>query len=507
MRNIILAIIPLVLGHGRLMDPPGRGTAWRFAESNEVIKPYSKILIPNYTDNGSNCGGLSTQVSQGTDGVLNNPESGGLCGVCGDNYSDSEPRKHEEGGVYGKGVIVKQYVKNSIIKTQVQITAHHKGWMEYRLCPNAENMNSEQLQQCFNSNILKLATGGARFELPAPGDSNGAEFEGGGYWYNVDIVLPDGVTCDRCVMQWIYHGGNNWGCDTPDNCGMAKGPQEEFLNCADIQIVDSDTGTTPTAPPPPTTTTTTPISTTTTTMKKGYTCEPWQNQYPFPYVLDTSDKTISKNPSSCTKGGHEGKRNSICYITCPDEYDVIWKNTKTPRWRRRTSIKCNDNGSWEIAKGFRCGNPCPKVTKLKRRFVLRVKQTWPTGMQLLLRFIPEKDINGHWTFVIWFNEKLQFNLNYDVWQARMTVSAHGQVISLVSMSYNMNLKAGEVYNIVFVVSGADKKSLPVMNFGYVEGEHFDMSCLVENNYDTTTTTLAPATTTTTKATTTAKENG
>ena len=83
------------------------------------------------------------------------------------------------------------------------------------------------------------------------------------------------------------------------------------------------------------------------------------------------------------------------------------------------------------------------------------------------------------------------------------MSAHGQVISLVSMPYNMILKANEAYNIVFVVSGANKKDIGLMNFGYLEGEHPDMSCLVENNYDQTTTTSSP--TTTSKSTQTTKE--
>ena len=33
--------------------------------------------------------------------------------------------------------------------------------------------------------------------------------------------------------------------------------------------------------------------------------------------------------------------------------------------------------------------------------------------------------------------------------------------------------------------GIPKTSLPKLNFGYLQGHHPDMSCLVENNYDPT----------------------
>ena len=38
------------------------------------------------------------------------------------------------------------------------------------------------------------------------------------------------------MLRWRYHAGNNWGCDSPNDCGIGKGYQEEFVNCADISI-------------------------------------------------------------------------------------------------------------------------------------------------------------------------------------------------------------------------------------------------------------------------------
>ena len=46
-----------------------------------------------------------------------------------------------------------------------------------------------------------------------------------------------------------------------------------------------------------------------------------------------------------------------------------------------------------------------------------------------------------------------------------------------------------MYDIVCMIKnlrkGIPKTSFPKMNFGYLQGQHPDMSCLVENNYDPT----------------------
>ena len=110
-----LALVNVIWGHGRLMDPPGRGTMWRYQSTNPLLQGYT--FIPNYTDNGNNCGGLGHQVNQGTDNLLF-PESSGNCGVCGDAYDEAEPRRHEDGGVYGKKIVSAVYTPGQTIKTK-----------------------------------------------------------------------------------------------------------------------------------------------------------------------------------------------------------------------------------------------------------------------------------------------------------------------------------------------------------------------------------------------------
>ena len=47
-------------------------------------------------------------------------------------FSAFQPRANEAGGLYGKGVIVRKYEKNSVIKVRVELTANHMGYFEFR---------------------------------------------------------------------------------------------------------------------------------------------------------------------------------------------------------------------------------------------------------------------------------------------------------------------------------------------------------------------------------------
>lgn len=60
----------------------------------------------------------------------------------------------------------------------------------------------------------------------------------------IKSIMPAGLECGNCLMQWIYVAGNNWGkCD--DGTEMVGcGPQEQFRACSDISIGEG-------APSPP----------------------------------------------------------------------------------------------------------------------------------------------------------------------------------------------------------------------------------------------------------------
>ena len=47
------------------------------------------------------------------------------------------------------------------------------------------------------------------------------------------IEIPDNIF--KTFFN-TYHSGNSWGCDNK-GCGIGFGPQEQFINCADVSIL------------------------------------------------------------------------------------------------------------------------------------------------------------------------------------------------------------------------------------------------------------------------------
>jgi len=191
------------LGHGRLAEPPGRATCWRYG---------IKGCVPNYTDQGLNCGGFANQQKHG-----------GKCGVCGDPYQG--PRMHEAGGSHAKGVIVRTYKRGATIKITPQITANHGGWFEFSICAvNDKNKRAEDA--CFKKMTI-VQSGTTRWTMPRHNLHTGN--------YDLQVRLPSDLTCSQCVIQWRWNCASNWGCDS-EGCGMGHGPQEQFMGCADVAI-------------------------------------------------------------------------------------------------------------------------------------------------------------------------------------------------------------------------------------------------------------------------------
>uniref|UniRef100_A0A1L8E399 Putative chitin binding domain protein n=1 Tax=Nyssomyia neivai TaxID=330878 RepID=A0A1L8E399_9DIPT len=195
-----------VSGHGMVMNPVNRGSIWRLYGTGAAD--------PDYNDNGNFCGGFYVQHSI----------NGGKCGLCGNDFRDPMPRAHENGGKYGKGFVVANYPRGATIPVSVQITANHLGYFYLNLC-NLDTYGRES-EACFAAYSLKTSSGSTKYYL------NSAAV---GY-YNFTVTLPAGVSCKRCVLQWTYTTGNNWGyCD--DGSGkLGCGDQENFRTCSDISI-------------------------------------------------------------------------------------------------------------------------------------------------------------------------------------------------------------------------------------------------------------------------------
>ncbi|XP_018372860.1 PREDICTED: uncharacterized protein LOC108767449 [Trachymyrmex cornetzi] len=197
-----------IYGHGMMMDPINRSSAWRKGFPVE----------PNYTDNEHFCGGYGIQ--HGT--------NGGKCGECGDNYALSRPRPNENGGIYGTGVIVQKYKAGSTIDVTVKLTAAHLGYFEFSLCPLKSNQELET-DKCFNTYPLPRADGkGYRYPIAV----NVAKE------YTISLILPKNVTCKQCVLRWHYNTGNSWGTCEDGAQRVGCGPQETFRSCADVTITN-----------------------------------------------------------------------------------------------------------------------------------------------------------------------------------------------------------------------------------------------------------------------------
>lgn len=197
-------LVTLALGHGMLIDPASRNSAWRFFPNRPA----------QYTDNELNCGGYSVQWSKNK----------GKCGVCGDAYHLKNPRYVYPGRYAKDGFIAKTYKEGQEIEVKVKITSNHQGFFRFSLGKVEKRpITQEQLKH-----VLLQPDGSNTWPLHS---STNGEFK-------IKLVLPKGLTCDKCVMQWWWTVGNNWGCNDDGVCGegLAK-RQETFVNCADIRII------------------------------------------------------------------------------------------------------------------------------------------------------------------------------------------------------------------------------------------------------------------------------
>lgn len=172
---IIAELIPLVVGHGMVMDPIGRGSRWRC----------NRKAPTNYDDNGLYCGGYDVQWNK----------NNGKCGVCGDNYADPKPRAHELGGKYGQGEIVRNYTMGAVITVAVRITANHRGYFVFSLCDLSKN--AKETDECFDRYPLLDSTGNRNSYL----NSTAAGM------YYVNLQLPKDLVCVHCILQWTYVAG------------------------------------------------------------------------------------------------------------------------------------------------------------------------------------------------------------------------------------------------------------------------------------------------------------
>lgn len=118
--------------------------------------------------------------------------------MCGDPF-DASRENEPPRGKYARGIITQTYPAGSIITAIVHVTASHKGYFEFRLCPH-NDPKVTVTQDCFDRNLLKDPfTMGTKFFV----DDKSVGI------YNIELQLPEGVICDACVLQWRYRTGKS----------------------------------------------------------------------------------------------------------------------------------------------------------------------------------------------------------------------------------------------------------------------------------------------------------
>lgn len=196
------AFIALTSSHGMVMDPVNRASRWR-------LDPTAPI---NWDDTELWCGGLNVQHNT----------YGGKCGICGDTYGNPRPRKHELGGPFGQGVIVKNYVPDTVVTVTVKITVNHIGYFWFDMC-NMDGRTVED-EDCFTK--VLTADGNEKWYVPSRESKD----------YEVPLRLPK-EPCKHCILRWTYVAGNNWGECEDGTHALGCGPQEHFRTCSDISMM------------------------------------------------------------------------------------------------------------------------------------------------------------------------------------------------------------------------------------------------------------------------------
>ena len=166
---------------------------------------------------------------------------GGKCGICGDPVG--RPLDQEApNGKYFSGIITQTYRAGSVIDVRVEMMANHAGWFIFKICP-VTNPLVEVTQACLDKYPLEIVqaptnrTSAYRWDIPNIPNTGKVAPSWDLPAYTFKLKLPQGLVCDRCVMQWDWTCGHR--PDTTDGkYDFGNGPQETFRGCADVRIVN-----------------------------------------------------------------------------------------------------------------------------------------------------------------------------------------------------------------------------------------------------------------------------
>ncbi|KAK3288067.1 hypothetical protein CYMTET_4447 [Cymbomonas tetramitiformis] len=265
----LVALADSVNGHGYLTIPRSR---------NAVANEDGEWWCPDgYCESCSATEGLCPRPEDCPHCLNRAGGADGLCGIVDDrNYMHPE-------NMNGAPILVPPlqatYAKGALVEVDFVIHAHHKGHVELHLCPESMTTN----QECFDAHPLTFVADLLCDEPAQPDPSfpergylcpyNGQTQNGGpitGMPYRHVYRLPEGVQCERCLLQWYYLTANScappgyrnyafpqatWFQTSLPDCGIIPedgvGGPEQFWNCADVSISNNELTPSPSLTPAP----------------------------------------------------------------------------------------------------------------------------------------------------------------------------------------------------------------------------------------------------------------
>ncbi|GBG27222.1 Hypothetical Protein FCC1311_034442 [Hondaea fermentalgiana] len=298
------------------------------------VEAHGYLLVPrarNLIYNGGSRGPGDVQSMSAGGTAVERNEGHGLCGDLASRQEFMAPNQ------YGPTEPQVTAYAGQDLEIQVEITAHHWGWFEFRLCvPEDGGLDKTQpiTQACLNENVLRfnesftmnsykgemesgvsspadyvgpgadnyrfehakcpyLPDGGLRGSCCRTGGTCSDPSDNRERWvlpkpqdepYVMRYNIPEGISCERCVLQWFYQTGNS-----PDSY------PEGFWNCADIRIINDGSTSPPSTAATPTLSVATPSPTSA-------------------IVASTSAPTTSSDQDNCFGNGvsDEWCRNTGC---------------------------------------------------------------------------------------------------------------------------------------------------------------------------------------------------
>jgi len=230
---LILAslIIGIVNGHGCMTDPPSRALKGDGSCRGDGV---SGAIDMYYTYRG------------------------GDVHVCGDNGYVTKKEQAQNTALTGS--VTRTYTSGSIVTMNAYFYLGHGGYFRVKLCKL--NSPSDIVSgTCLDQNVLRILS--VNYTSPEFSSQGGiplaTHFDDATVllnWMNdlpgyisYTVKLPDGLTCDNCVVLWDYHQQYDSRCKFInsslevksttglENYGEALCPTQSFRNCADIKIV------------------------------------------------------------------------------------------------------------------------------------------------------------------------------------------------------------------------------------------------------------------------------